>query len=120
MGHRARTLVHAAPFRVPPVLTRAGCKYVLLLFFFSRGTTLLSATPIITIKREPFSEAQTRRVSAAVKEVLIYVPPDLEEVQEMLAAVRRKLTSAVAEVALPPWPAAALAAAPGAAALAAR
>jgi GC-rich sequence DNA-binding factor len=70
---------------------------------------------------EPLSYAQTLTVSAAVKEVLIYVQEETcEEMKEVVTLVHLKLVGAVAAVALPPWPAAAMAAAGGAAQLAAR
>eukprot|EP00898_Chlorokybus_atmophyticus_P003611 jgi/Chlat1/4250/Chrsp27S04319 len=69
---------------------------------------------------DPRSVSQSEAVSAAVKELLIYVPAESDAMQEVLNMVRSRLTQTIAEFVLPAWPPAALAASPTAGALSAR
>lgn len=69
---------------------------------------------------DPYSSKQTKCLANAVKEILIYCPPEDDESIQMMNAVHRKLAEAVKECVLPSWPIAAVGAAQGAAELSAR
>ncbi|KAK9800230.1 hypothetical protein WJX73_001691 [Symbiochloris irregularis] len=68
----------------------------------------------------PFSVRATRRAAAVLGDLLVYVPADSTELQELVKAVTSKLQAAARALQLPPWPQAATQACPAAGDLLAR
>lgn len=68
----------------------------------------------------PKSTRQSRATSRMLEDLLIYVPPNNQSLQELIAAVRKRLENAVEEATIPSWPPAALTASGRAEAFAAR
>lgn len=59
---------------------------------------------------DPFHLGQSRAVAAITADVLVYVPSDSEQVQELLSLVTGTLQEAAGRAMVPPWPPAALSA----------
>ncbi len=58
----------------------------------------------------PFSRRQSAAAAAVLEDLMVYVPPEDEGLQQSVRGVMARLEAAVAAVPLPPWPPAALAA----------
>lgn len=56
----------------------------------------------------PYSRRQSQAAAAMLADLLVYVPAEQEELQEVVRAVQAKLEEAVGGLALPAWPPAAL------------
>ncbi|KAK9839474.1 hypothetical protein WJX81_004262 [Elliptochloris bilobata] len=85
-----------------------------------RELVLPRVTRLLAGAWNPASRRQSRAAAAVLQDAAAYVPPDDPALQAALEAALERLSDAVAALRLPPWPPAATAAAPQAAALLAR
>ncbi|KAK3239221.1 hypothetical protein CYMTET_50841 [Cymbomonas tetramitiformis] len=69
---------------------------------------------------DPLSSRQTESLCACMRELLIYVNPEDDVVQELLETAYKRMVSAAEEVVLPSWPPQAMSVTAGASELAAR